>query len=153
MVGPKGLIGGFFLLAGLVSFGAAAVKTYHVNTLAISGDKAQGTVTLMLRRSNGSGRGGGRSWFTYVLFQTESGQEITFRNRQGSALRSFNKGDIVEVVYDPAEPENAMINNLWTRFASVFGALFSSLFVGLGCWLIRRDRREQTELGWNDKRF
>ncbi|GAA4641839.1 hypothetical protein GCM10023115_02170 [Pontixanthobacter gangjinensis] len=147
MIGAKSLVGAPFLLLGLVFVGASAVRTWEVNALAVTGAHTLGEVSSMTRKSNNARRGG-RSWHAGVVFKTAAGAEIGFVNRQGSALRSFDKGEIVEVAYDPANPENAIINNFWTRSASVFDALFASIFVALGGWLIRRDRREAKETGW-----
>ncbi|WP_284123697.1 DUF3592 domain-containing protein [Parerythrobacter aestuarii] len=147
MIGGKGLVGAAFLLAGLVFVGGGVFKTWEVNALAATGVHTRGEVTYMKRKST-SGRSGGRSWYAWVVFRTSTGEEIGFENRQGSALRSHEVGDIVDVVYDPADPSDAIIDNFWTRFAWVFATLFASVFVLLGGWLVRRDRREQREDGW-----
>lgn len=145
MIGGKGLVGWVFLLAGLIVLGASLVKAWDVNALAVSGAHTRGEVTSMIRTSKGGRR---QSWYAYVVFRTENGEDIGFENPQGSALRSYDKGEKVDVAYDPANPEHAIIDNFWTRAAGIFGALFASLFVALGGWLIRKDRREAKELGW-----
>lgn len=147
MIGAKGLIGTLFLLVGVVFVGASLNRAWEANSLAVTGAHTHGEVASMTRKSS-SGRRGGQSWHAWVVFKTAAGEEIRFEDKQGSALRSFDEGEIVRIAYDPNNPENAIIDRFWTRFAPVLGALFASLFVALGGWLIRRDRREMKEDGW-----
>ncbi len=52
--------------------------------------------------------------YSVVQFETAGGSEITFRDAIGSSHPIDKKGEIVGVIYDPADLERAMIDRgLW----------------------------------------
>ena len=66
---------------------------------------------------------------------------------------TYQEGDVLPVAYMPGDPSQAVIDTLWGRFGFLSMSLFASLFIGLGVFLIRWDRKEAVEDGWERGRF
>lgn len=54
------------------------------------------------------------SYHPVVTFRTSERQSVTFTDGVGTFPADYDKGDRVEVLYDPADPHNATIRS-WTR--------------------------------------
>lgn len=61
-----------------------------------------------------------------VSFETDTGQLIRFTSSTGSNPPAYNRGETVEVLYDPLAPDNAQING----FFSLWGV--PVIFVAIG---------------------
>lgn len=73
------------------------------------------------------------TYYPVVVFETESGQEIEFVSGSGSKTDRDRRGEKVEVLYDPVQPENAEINSFGSLWAGVMVLLVLGIgFVGLG---------------------
>ena len=66
-----------------------------------------------------------------IEFQTESGQTIRFSARVGTPFEGRKVGREVEVVYDPAAPEEAVVKS----FVELWFPSLIMLTVGIG-WLV-----------------
>lgn len=83
---------------------------------------AQGQVVdLVLSRSSDSA-----SYYPVVVFRDASGRQVKFQSNTGSNPPSYARGERVEVLYEPGEPEAARING----FFSLWGA--ATIVGGLG---------------------
>jgi hypothetical protein len=115
---------GAALLFGAASFFSADSE------LAAGGGRATGNVIeVEYYRS----AGGKRMYRPHVRFIDGNGQSRTFVSNLGSYPPSYEKGDVVEVMYDPAAPDRAEIDSFLSRHLGtlVFG-LFGSVFAVLG---------------------
>jgi len=73
-------------------------------------------------------------YYPVVEFMLPEGRKVRFRDRTGSSSPVQTAGEQVTVIYDPADPEKAMINRgLWNLLppAGVFLAGFIFLLVGI----------------------
>lgn len=61
-----------------------------------------------------------------IEFKTEGGQSQTFSSNTKSTARPYEVGDHVEIIYDPADPERALINSVSALY---FGPI---LLLGIG---------------------
>jgi hypothetical protein len=109
LVGIGMLIGVFLIYKSTSLFLAEATKT-------------EGTVVdLVQSRSSDS-----TTYRPVVHFINQNGQKIEFMSTTGSNPPSYSKGQKVEVLYRPTEPQNAKING----FFSLWGG--SAILGGLG---------------------
>lgn len=109
LVGIGMLVGAFLIYKSTSSFLAEATK-------------AEGTVVdLVQSRSSDS-----TTYRPVVHFINQNGQKIEFMSTTGSNPPSYSKGQKVEVLYRPTEPQNAKING----FFSLWGG--SVIVGGLG---------------------
>lgn len=137
-----GRIGGVFLGFGLVfgGVGACSVIADHDNVQ--NGARAEGTVVSLERRNNPDS---GTTYHPVVEFGDSNGERHRFTSSFGSNPASFERGERVEVVYDPWKPEKAIIDSFATRFVfplifGAFGLVFGGIGGGLLFWAIRRRR-------------
>lgn len=115
------LIPPLFLAIGL---GACALSAYlYTNTrqLVAQGEHARGTVTALSRS--------GSAYFPVIAFKTAEGSQIEFVGKSGSSSPTFVKGQQVDVIYRPEDPNHAKINtflDLWAPplFLAIFGTIF-----------------------------
>ena len=82
--------------------------------------------------------GGDASQYGQIEFQTAQGQIIRFSSRLGTLSQSQNIGKIVPVLYDPAAPDEAVVNSfveLWMP-AIIFGGIGAGWIVAATIALI-----------------
>lgn len=141
MFGPKSLFGAVFLIAGSVFFIAGIWKSWEANQFAQSGIEAEGVVTEVRRyRSGSKGRG---TWRPTVVFTARDGKSHWFVSRPGTLISTtYRVGERVPVIYQPSDPGAAMLDTTRGRYGWLAASLFASLFLALGVWLIRSERRE-----------
>jgi hypothetical protein len=116
-----------FLGAGIVVLGIAVLLASRSVRRLRSWSRVDGTVTgndkqeITFRRGHNSNRW---AFFPEIAFTTADGRRTSFRSR-GGGNRAIPIGAVVPVLYDPADPRNAMI----AQFGSMWGwALFVSVF-------------------------
>ena len=85
---------------------------------------------------------------TIVSFVTKGGKQIKFSDNTGNSPSGFIEGESVEVLYDPANPNNASINDFYTLYLGVtvlgfIGAVF--FFTGLSFFLSDRSKQKKTD--------
>lgn len=111
-----------FLAIGIGAWSLSAYLYTNVRQLLAEGEHARGTVTALSRS--------GSAYFPVVAFKTAEGTQIEFVGKSGSSSPTFVKGQQVEVIYRPENPNNAKINtflDLWAPplFLTIFGTIFS----------------------------
>jgi hypothetical protein len=116
-----------FLVAGFVPLGIAALLAWRSIKRLRAWGRATGTVTGNDQQEITSRRGANSNRWAYfpeLDFTTAEGRRMSFRFKEGGS-RPIPIGTVVAILYDPANPQNAMIR----QFGSMWGwALFVSLF-------------------------
>ena len=126
------------LLFALVFGGVAVGSAYDTYDLYQVGERVEGTVEGF-RSKTRSGRKGRRSSVKYALvsYTTKQGDVLKEEyNVEGNLFSSYERGEKVEVVYDPAEPSRMCITGWgnWT-ISVIFGAVALVIF-SLWCKLV-----------------
>lgn len=127
LIGIGMLTGAFFIYRNTAAFTASAAK-------------AEGTV-IDLQRSRSSD-----TYRPVVRFATSSGQPIEFVSSSGSNPPSYARGERVEVLYHPDDPNAAKINgwfSLWGG-ATILGGM-GLLFFAIGGGIIVAGNRKQRQ--------
>lgn len=136
-------VGLIFALIGT----AMTVGTYFVfssmNELASEGLRAEGTVIDLRYQSDDEGSG---SYAPTVEFRDENGQRQVYYSSTGSNPPSYDRGEQVEIIYQPGTPERAMIDSFSDRWMlplimSVFALVFGGVGYAILYFMIRRWRR------------
>ncbi|WP_428667886.1 DUF3592 domain-containing protein [Runella sp.] len=102
--------------------------------------KTSGVVTaLEYSRS----RKGGGSYYPIVEFQTPEGRTFSFRSDVGSNPAPYDRGEQVEVLYNPHDPNEAKLTGFWNLWglAAIFaglGSVFTAIGIGTMVASIRR---------------
>lgn len=109
------LIGIWLLWAGGYFYNDMSARLAH-------GLRTEGTVVRVVGRS---GSDNNTTYYAMVGYQTEQGKNIEFRDNVGSSSALYKRGDIVTVLYNPAQPDKAIIDRkMWNWVLSL------SLFLG-----------------------
>lgn len=129
------IIGCAFALVGvgvLVGAGKSAHTAYQVSA---DGVIAQGeVVSLKLERS--SGRRGGSTYHPVFRFTAQDGQVYRVKHSQGSNPPAWKKGEKVELIYLPDDPEKAVPNTFWGKYADPFIlTIFGTAFIVMGSFV------------------
>lgn len=139
------IFGCIFALAGiamLVFSGGMISDSYQIVT---DGVAVQGEV-VSLKRERSSGRRGGSSYYPIFRFTAQDGQEYRVKHNQGSNPPAWKKGEKVELLYLPDEPEKAVPNTFWGKYgASVILVVMGCGFTALGsfvAWQSRKTNRD-----------
>lgn len=85
---------------------------------------------------------------TFVSFVTTEGKQIKFSSHTGNNPSGFTEGESVEVLYDPANPNNARINDFYILYLGVtvlgfIGAVF--FFTGFSFFRSDRSKQKKTD--------
>ncbi|MFT5064361.1 MAG: hypothetical protein ACI91G_001739, partial [Gammaproteobacteria bacterium] len=114
-------------LIGLACFVSAWFAFKNSSAFIDRAEKVEGEVIEMIRsRSDES--------YTYkpvVEFTAPSGEQIEFASSSSSNPPSYAVGELVDVLYDPDDPHNALIAgsfSLW--FLSILLSIFAFFFCG-----------------------
>ncbi|HVR65971.1 MAG TPA: DUF3592 domain-containing protein [Verrucomicrobiae bacterium] len=130
---PSWLFTGIFLLIGLGLLGGGAysgVSTFDFLANAVS---APGVVIDLEARWDSDD--GGYTYYPRVRFATEGGRPYEFTGDVGSSPASFDVGEEVRVLFDPADPSKARIDSfmqLW--FTPLLLAGMGTVFSIFGLW-------------------
>lgn len=122
-----GLVFGFvgFILAALALFFWLRTRTFLGTA-----QKAQGTVIRMVYSSDSEGGGGYSPVYT---FRTMSGQVIEVADNISSNPPQFKEGQIIDVLYDPENPNKARINKWFNLyFVPLLLGFLGLVFGGIG---------------------
>lgn len=77
--------------------------------------------------------GGGSTMYTPIYEYTYQGNKKTHASSVSSSGRDFDIGEEVEILVDPDDPNEILVNTFWDRyFAVVILGFLGSLFTGLG---------------------
>lgn len=142
MKNVKSTLGIGFAAFGLLFAGIGGWFFWSDQQLAAKGVQTTGTV-IDLSRSRDSD--GDVTYRPVVEFVDQSGTRHEFVSKVGSSSPGVSRGESVEVIYDPWEPNDAMLDTFSQRFLFplVFGG-FGLIFAGVGFgFLIAKFRREK----------
>ncbi|MGV7222625.1 MAG: DUF3592 domain-containing protein [Nitrospinales bacterium] len=118
---PVMLLIGLALLCGGIYLGNEQYKMEQV------GVSAEGSVIRFERVTNHSSEGNSFTYYPVVRFEDEQGNAVTFKSRVGSSHPTNEQGDIVSVIYNPQNPEKAMIDSGWWNWFPTIGCASASL--------------------------
>ena len=123
----------FSLAFGGVGFILTALALFFlVRTRSFLGiaQKAQGTVIRMVYSPDSDGGGGYSPVYT---FRTMSGQVIEVTDRLSTNPPQFKEGQIIDVLYDPDNPNSARINKWFNLyFVPMLLGFLGLVFGGIG---------------------
>ena len=101
-----------FLVIGVGLQTAGAVSGVRMAAWLRTASATTGKVVDLERRRSSKG---GRSYAEVVVFQPESGDEVRFKSSI-STSSPFAVGDTVPVLYNPKQPDDAMIDTQFRRW-------------------------------------
>ncbi|MES5100913.1 DUF3592 domain-containing protein [Agrobacterium sp. BA1120] len=135
------LIAWAFVVFGLAFAGLGAFFFYQDSQFAQRALTAQGVVSEVVRRTQES------SYTAIVRFTDAQGQQQEMADRINSSPPRFSQGDVVEVLYDPQSPSNALVNDLMGRYFligifTILGVLLTLVGTGIFLFLVLKKRRE-----------
>ncbi len=117
---PKFLIIILLVLGGIAILLGIGSTVSNIDLL-FAGIQTEGKVVDLRKLSGGSSA-------PIVEYKDKNGKEYTYSSGTSTIFETYSVGDIVEVFYDPADPESATINS----FFGMWGfALISFLTGGL----------------------
>jgi hypothetical protein len=76
----------------------------------------------------------GTTYTPVIRFETAAGASVVATANRSAGKRTFQVGQTVPVLYDPANPQKLEVNKFWDRWAMVAVALGTAavlLFIGL----------------------
>ena len=133
-----------FTLIGIGMFVGTFLLYKSTNAFLVEAIKADGTVVDLVQSRSGNS-------FTYrpvIQFNNQNGEKIEFITSSGSNPPSHRKGEKVEVLYPPDEPQKARINtffSLWggSLILGILGVVF--FLIGAGIILVEKlsSRRDE----------
>jgi hypothetical protein len=135
-------IGGIFAALGVVFVIGAGWSFLADRNFAAAGARAQGTVIEMIGSRDSDGD---YSYKPVVEFRDAEGRRHEFTSNVSSSPPQHSTGESVEVIYDPASPNRAVIDSFLDRFLLplIFGGL-GTVFAAIGFGvLFARLRRRQ----------
>ncbi len=147
------LVVGLPLLLGSGLLGGACALYVHNQKQVRDYVHTTGQIVEMAERKR-SDRGAGRMYSAIVTFRTDTGRTVTFA--QGSSSSdTLNTGDTVRVLYDPRNPDRAVVRSFGEQWGAILilsaiGLPFVAVGVGFGgCtaldawrWRSRRTKRK-----------
>ncbi|MBQ8517445.1 MAG: DUF3592 domain-containing protein [Akkermansia sp.] len=135
------VVGCIFALVGvgaLVGSGVTAVDSHRIVS---EGIIAQGEV-VSLKRERSSGRRSSTVYHPVFRFTAQDGKEYRVKHNQGSNPPAWKKGEKAELIYLPGNPESAVPNTFWGKYAVPFIiAIFGTGFTVLGSVVAWRSRK------------
>jgi hypothetical protein len=137
--GMARLVGGLFIfLGGLIAI-AGMFWLARTRSFVMGAVKTPGVVIAMERRESSEG---GATFTPVFTFTDGVGLVHTQRSSFGSSTFSFEPGEKVTVLYDPATPKRSNIDSFQTVWLGpLFIAGFGLLFGGFACvWLMIASR-------------
>ena len=123
-----------FTLIGLGMLAIAFTMYNNTNTFLDQAVTTEGMVTSLVRSQNSSSS----SYFPVIQFFTPDGNLTEFKSSVGSSSPSYSRGDLVEILYLPAAPEQAKINSfssLWMGTLIVGGLGLVFFLVGFAMFM------------------
>ena len=142
----------FNRVIALVSLGAGvaivavcgwAGHRVHLDEFVFHRAMAQGLVVenepVQVGRRGSAGGLGGTFYRAVVRFKSRDGRDFTVDDWISEAPPPFRVGESVTVIYDPKEPDNAMIDRGWENYlAPAIPAAFGLLMILAGLQRLRR---------------
>jgi hypothetical protein len=135
----------FFTFLGIGFLIAAGIVYNNGTSFRERAEMASGTVTGMSVSTNSDDI---TSYCPQIRFTTRDGQEVTYFPNVCSTSPQFEKGDQVELYYDPLDPEEAQIVGFWTQYGivtllGIIGLIFFAVGIIIG-WLASAMARKKS---------
>lgn len=145
-----GIVKLVFGLVGVVMLVGAWLLYQNTTKFIASASRAQGEVIELLRVES-SRRNSSDTWRPLVRFKAPSGEIVVFAPSSSSSPPAYDKGEVVGVFFDPADPKDARLDgffDLWGGATIVggLGAVFLAFAIGMHFLLsdeARAKRRRQ----------
>lgn len=141
LIGAGLLIGAFVLYGNAQSFKSSAVLT-------------EGTVVDLVYAPSSDGGGGYRP---IVRFLTREGEEIEYESNTSSSPAAYDVGEVVGIYYDPANPNDAMIDGFLDQYLAplILGSVGGIFFIIGGGLLLAQllGRRKRERLMGSGRRI
>ncbi|MBE9206538.1 DUF3592 domain-containing protein [Nostoc sp. LEGE 06077] len=122
-----GGVGSIFLITGILI--GVNTRSFVGKSIATSGT----VIDVVKHRSRDSKGRSFTAYYPVIKFTANSGKLIEFEANSGSNPPAYNQGQKVEILYNPQEPESAVISSwfeLW--FLPTMFTGMGSLFVVIG---------------------
>lgn len=122
------------VLIGLILAGVGVHLALDQKYMQAEGQRAEGrVVNIHSEYSSDSDGGGSYVYYPVVEFHDTNDRAITFRDRIGSNPASYRIGDMVTVLYDPANPGKVFIDlGAWNWLPSIVILIVGMLIVWFG---------------------
>jgi hypothetical protein len=138
----------YLVVVGLVLWGVVGLFFWDMQSFTDAAVRVRGVVVDLEMRKTTEG-GWKKSYYPVVRFQSTNGQEVQFVSGVGSSPAAFERGEEVEVLYDPAAPEEARIDSWFDLyFVPILAGALGSVFLLSGIWMFvgswRSGRKQQT---------
>jgi hypothetical protein len=125
---------------GLLCLGA--YLGHETAGLVLRGERAEGRVVSLESGYGSSGRGSHLTYYPIVAFLTPDGVRRQFRDSLGSNPPTLTPGDRVTVLYDPGQPQRAVVDRGIWNWAAPGGCLAAGvLLLGTVARHVRNRRR------------
>lgn len=139
MDSKKQLLVALFAVMGLVFTGVGVASFFDTRQFIARAEEATGRVIDNVHV--------GDTYRAVVTFEPVAGAPMTFRTSAGSDPPAHEIGDLVRVLYDPADPSAARISSwfsLWgiATIFSALGACFLAIATGIIVRAVARQRRQ-----------
>jgi len=145
-------VGAIFAGVGAVLLAASVVMLDRDGRFADAAVAAEGTVSRLVRKvsRDDSRSSSGVTYTAVIVFADGAGRQHEFAEQVSSNPPRFSPGDKVRVLYDPAHPGNAVVDDFWGRkgLAVIFMGIAVPITV-IGAALLAVDaarRRRRTRL-------
>ncbi|WP_085901275.1 DUF3592 domain-containing protein [Kiloniella majae] len=136
-----------FMSVGLITLSVMGIWSYTTHNFVDNAHSAQGTVIDLIqsRSSSSSSTSNSYVYRPEVIFQTATGEEVTFQSSTGSNPPAYNRGEKVSVLYNPENPQDAKIDgtlSLWLGplILGVIGFIFSAFGIGLSVYFYKKEK-------------
>lgn len=126
----KNIVFTIFFVAGILFLLGTALTLYSGMDMAKKGVETTGVITdLDVSISDDKSK----SYFPIIEFTTQDNQKIEFRSSMGSSSYRGSIGQSIDVLYDPADPHDAVINSLFGVYGlSIIFGIFGGVFTLIG---------------------
>ena len=136
------IIGCVFALVGVGALVGAGMSAHTAYQVSADGVIAQGEVVSLKRERCSGRRGSGTSYYPVFRFTAQDGREYRVKHNQGSNPPAWKKGEKVELIYLPDNPQKAFPNTFWGKYTvSVFLSVFGMVFGGVGAAVAWSNRK------------
>ncbi len=125
-------------ITGIIAAGMIAGGVYlwnDMNEKTAQGIHAEGKIVRIESVYDSSSDSSGYTYYGVVKYETPHGDDYEFRDSVGSSSALFEKGDVVDVLYDPENPYEAIIDRgIWNHAPGAGLMFFGGLLM---FWVLR----------------
>ncbi|MBD2441068.1 DUF3592 domain-containing protein [Nostoc sp. FACHB-110] len=121
------LFGSIFAGVGSIFAISGIFIALNTHSFVAKGISTQGTVIDLVRHTSRDSNGRrSTAYYPVVKFTPNSGDPVTFEANSGSNPPAHQRGQQIDILYNPQEPEAATINS-WFNFW-----FLPTMFIGMG---------------------